>query len=515
MTREKREVFNYPATIEVLKLLTPGSLKQNLAKAVRLWVILRSLYGGNGDDVKLQLADEFTFLEWRNLFFIDAKRHHVRDSIPSLHHPECRCSKQLIDWLFTSSLSIDKVQWCQTFRQYYDIEVVELENLLLTGILTGIVTNCQPDDGGGKPQISKRFSKALTEGRLFAVTSRNLKENDFQTLVNLGWLTYKQEKDKDIYTKIDEFPGIFLSRENISLESGQKLAQEQFTNEELSAFNNSLSQPINGVQRFFIHTEYIIHPRLYNHVESLQQQLKQIWEQEKIAFLKLNYRSAKLYQDTVDCIVYPVCIYYYQRAPYLFAYGQIPQPENENAWSQINWYDYRIDRILALQELSRTTDELEKYDIPKYLIDKCWGKYPPTPNDIKHKMSEAWGFDIYQPGELLILRFNQYFYANNIQGTERDEMFAKVSPTQVQTWIKFHRLVADKASPIAPTERQHLISKVKSDRNSIYCKIDYRQNDNNIVMRLRAWGPNVEVILPWSLRQRMRKEIEETYQFYI
>jgi CRISPR-associated protein (TIGR03985 family) len=39
-------------------------------------------------------------------------------------------------------------------------------------------------------------------------------------------------------------------------------------------------------------------------------------------------------------------------------------------------------------------------------------------------------------------------------------------------------------------------------------------NDNNIVMRLRAWGPNVEVILPWHFRQRMTEDVEATYKLY-
>ena len=67
----KREVFNYPPSVEVLKILTAGSLKQNLAKAVRLWVILRSIYGDDGDEVKLELGEEFTFLQWRDLFLIN------------------------------------------------------------------------------------------------------------------------------------------------------------------------------------------------------------------------------------------------------------------------------------------------------------------------------------------------------------------------------------------------------------------------------------------------------------
>nr|WP_272819155.1 hypothetical protein [Scytonema hofmannii] len=45
----------------------------------------------------------------------------------------------------------------------------------------------------------------------------------------------------------------------------------------------------------------------------------------------MTYQSVKLYQKTVNCIVYPVCIYYYQRAPYLFAYGQVPKREKENS----------------------------------------------------------------------------------------------------------------------------------------------------------------------------------------
>jgi hypothetical protein len=66
----KREFFNYPPSVEVLKLLTPGSLKQNLAKAVRLWVILRSIYGDDIDEVKLELEEEFTFIQWCDLFFL-------------------------------------------------------------------------------------------------------------------------------------------------------------------------------------------------------------------------------------------------------------------------------------------------------------------------------------------------------------------------------------------------------------------------------------------------------------
>lgn len=259
--------------------------------------------------------------------------------------------------MFASSLSIEKRKWSQSFQKYYSIQPDELESLLLTGMMTHSQTNSQPGDdsvttsNSQKSKKSKKFSKSLSDGRLFAVTSRNLKEYDFQSLVNLGWLkkgNHQGEVNQVKYLKLDKFPEFFLTR----IEEVQN-PSEQFTNEELSAFNHSFSQPINGIQRFFIHAEYIIHPRLYNRVESLQKHLKDIWAQDNIPLVKLRYQSAKLYHDTVDCIVYPVCIYYYQRAPYLFAYGQTPKQDDKNSWSKIDWYDYRLDRILELDELPK------------------------------------------------------------------------------------------------------------------------------------------------------------------
>jgi len=48
----------------------------------------------------------------------------------------------------------------------------------------------------------------------------------------------------------------------------------------------------------------------------------------------------------------------------------------------------------------------------------------------------------------------------------------------------------------------------------IYCRVNYRTDDNNVVMRLRAWGANVEVFLPWSLRSQMAKDIEDIRKLY-
>ena len=52
---------------ELLQWLARGSLKQNLLRAIRLWVWLHSLYGNKQH--RLLLDEPFTFADWRNAFF--------------------------------------------------------------------------------------------------------------------------------------------------------------------------------------------------------------------------------------------------------------------------------------------------------------------------------------------------------------------------------------------------------------------------------------------------------------
>jgi hypothetical protein len=51
-----------PPHIPLLQWLARGSLKQNLLRAVRLWVWLPLLYGED----RLPLDDPFTFSQWRD-----------------------------------------------------------------------------------------------------------------------------------------------------------------------------------------------------------------------------------------------------------------------------------------------------------------------------------------------------------------------------------------------------------------------------------------------------------------
>ena len=45
-------------------------------------------------------------------------------------------------------------------------------------------------------------------------------------------------------------------------------------------------------------------------------------------------------------------------------------------------------------------------------------------------------------------------------------------------------------------------------------KPNARQGDPNVMQRLRAWRPRVEILLPWSLREQAAREVEQERQLY-
>jgi len=63
--------FDFLPTVELLASLVPGILSQkgNLLKAVRLWAILRSLYGEKPLSLSTDAEGFFSNAEWRDAFF--------------------------------------------------------------------------------------------------------------------------------------------------------------------------------------------------------------------------------------------------------------------------------------------------------------------------------------------------------------------------------------------------------------------------------------------------------------
>ncbi|MEH2349603.1 MAG: TIGR03985 family CRISPR-associated protein [Nostoc sp.] len=188
-------------------------------------------------------------------------------------------------------------------------------------------------------------------------------------------------------------------------------------------------------------------------------------------------------------------MYYVQRAKYLCAYGINPD-------GNMNWYSYRLERIKSEEFLEWSDDR-----VPQFLGDKYHNNNLPQPSEVQESIKKVWGFDFYQPACLMLLRFHRNFHDSYIKDTFRHETFTPIkSSKQI---IELIKKSADNSS-----QAKHLVEIVQRLPQDAYYTAKYRQNDNNVIMRLRAWGPNVEVLLPVELRSRMAKDIQETWKIY-
>ncbi len=211
-----------------------SSLKQNLPRAIRLWGWLRCLYGKTQE--RLPNYDAFTYAEWRDVFFTST--HPKGEAIPQLHDLNCNCAKTLAEWLFNPKIGIDEAEWKQSLASHVGIDEGKLNEIL--------------------------------QQRLFGVTRRSL-QADFGILAELGWLVYQNQK----YYRVDEFP-LYPSNNSDDINIAKINVRElNFLQEDLSAIAQNHSQQINGIQRFFVHLDYVIAKSTIDLVENWQWELKE------------------------------------------------------------------------------------------------------------------------------------------------------------------------------------------------------------------------------------------------
>lgn len=446
-------VFQDIPQVELLQWLARGSLKQNLLRAIRLWVWLRSLYGDHQQ--RIILDDCFSYADWRNAFF--SPTHPKGEQIPHIHDSHCFCVKTTAEWLFNEKTGIVPSQW---------------QELLLTH--TG---------------ITETKLHEILKQRLFGITRRSL-QSDLETLAKLGWLIYKNEK----YYRVKEFPTRPVTSTNETGSSKLSAYELNFLHPDLVEIAQNHSHKINGIQRFFLQLDYVIPSITIDLVSNWQDELRQLWAKTPVPPIKLIYDSARI-GNFVTCVVYPVCIYYMQRAVYLCAYGESPDRKTD-------WYNFRLDRIQDITSL-----EWDNVQIPQNLQQH----YPKlsllSPDYIAEEMSNAWGFDFYLPSSLMLLRFDRDYNDRYIQNTIRHETFKAINYQQAQSLI--HREVSQ------PQYQQSLL-KILLNRSpqDAYYQVYYRHSDNGIMMRLRAWRPKCEVIFPYELRQSIASDVAKEFQLY-
>lgn len=328
----------------------------------------------------------------------------------------------------------------------------------------------------------------LLSERLFGVTRRTL-AGDLKILASMGWLEIRRAR----YRRVPRPPSRPQTDNSSYSYPSLSAVSLNFLHPDLTAIANNLAREIGGVERFFLHVDYVVPRQALDRIDDWQTQLKQIWEMTPVPCVLLVYDSAKL-ERQVECAVYPVCIYYFQRATYLCAFGRNPQGE-------VGWYNYRLDRIEQLDRLGWTDPRL-----PQKLVLDYKNEALPAPEYIQEQMSAAWGFDFYLPVALMLLRFDRQHHRRYIRGTERHETFEPVSYREAARLLRQYARKSERDKSLA-------ILEARSPEDAYY-KAYYRQGDINVLMRVQAWRPFAEVLLPETLRQAIAAGVRQEWELY-
>ncbi len=468
-------IFEISPNPTLLQKLAKGSLEQsqNLTRAVRLWVLLRWLYSDGG---YAALPNSFTYADWRKAFFSENHQDEKLEDIENHQDSNCACTKITQQWL--SEYEVEIEQWQYTLQQQIPIPNSELEQLLAE--------------------------------RLFAQVRKSL-QSDFDLLVSRDWLqrlTNTPGRSKQ-YCRMKTLP-IVSESNNYSLDTNLTPKTQAYvasTLGKLSFLDPSfpvLAEQISAEEveedknRVFLYVDYVIPESSYleDRVDQIQSELQEIWDSGKIPPLLLTYRSA--HQNLIkECVVYPVCIYFMERAKYLCGYGTTPRDE-------INWYKYRLDRIM-----SKHLEALDWQDprIPQLLREQYRANCLPTPKTVNSMLKEAWGCDFYKETGLLLLRFERDFHQSYIEGISIHEKFKAIDCDRAARLIRQY-------TP-NPEQRQTLLEVLQSrPTTDIYYEVSYRLTDYYVVRWLRALGSKVEILLPLELRQQLALDIQRTWNQY-
>jgi CRISPR-associated protein (TIGR03985 family) len=477
----------------ILQRLVDGSLNQshNLITALRRWVLINWFYGEESNNIECNQGSGLTFKQWSECFFNQysiqlqqsfQSKHPLgrllekNNEIFKSHHRLCPCYKTAKDWLRFYSVNVD--DWLENLRENIYISKQTIVKVINDRLFAKVRKTLQGD-------INFLTAKECLECK----TSLYKKQN----------LIYRVEKLPDwIFTRVSTQPensaAIFTELNFTELaDLAKALNMLNFLDPKLAPIADKISSKAYGTRRVFLSVDYILPEEIQINVDNLQDKLQVNWRNREIKPIFFDYTSARL--GDKQCLVYPVCIYYLQRAKYLCAYGMNPNGE-------VDWYNYRLERINSLFFVDWSDER-----IPLELLDKYLKNQLPQPEDVQQEITSAWGFEINKPSRLMLLRFNQDYDKRYIQDTFRHDTFKPIkSPEQVAEIIYQYA-----NSPQEEILLNKILDKYPDDA---YYTVRYRDNDNNIVMRLLAWGANVEVLLPMELRERIARSIRQTYQFY-
>ena len=354
----------------------------------------------------------------------------------------------------------------------------------------------------------KKYELAPDRLKAFAVTSKTI-QNTFKSLLERNILCLvdcehkhyqKQPRRCDGKCQCIDLTGWQISTDKSINSSSTFNSEDSLKNSEattnFSSYINLFVEPINEVSRFYIYSDYQQLDPHKDKIKNIQDKLDAIWRKEKPVPVKLSYESAS--RGKYDAIVYPLVIHYYQRGFYLYAYGKVDGSDESCCW-----HNYRIDRIETIDILSWESD-----NIYQDIRDKCYDKDDQDLiiEEIEDRMNAAYGFDFYLKTGEMLLRFNREFHDRYIKNTWRHNKFELIEGEELETFVEQKKSKGE-ISPL-------IAERVNRFAQDAYYKMKYRIGDNTVIMRLRAWGQNVEVLAPLDLRKRMYDDLKDTWDMY-
>lgn len=468
--------FRNPPKPRLLEDFANGTLDQmqNLTRAIRLWVLVSWLYSDEG---YIALDNPFTYADWREAFFGKNYQDEKHEDIINNSDPNCACNQTTQQWFIKCNVSLN--EWRQSFLKEITIADSDLDNILAEKLFAQVRKSLQNDFD---LLVSRNWLKRLT-----SVTGRSKNYRRVEELPPISSHTENPNTDNNLTPQAQAYLAATLGMFSF-LDPSLPLLADQFSEEVVDEYNH----------RVFLYVDYLVPESspMQDAVDQFQSELQETWDSQNIAPLLLTYRSA--HQNLIkECVVYPVCIYFMERAKYLCAYGSTPRGE-------INWYKYRLDRII-----SKRLESLDWQDprVPQLLKEKYQENNLPTSKTVNNMLREAWGCDFYKETALMVLRFDRTFAQSYLQGITIHQTFTAIECDRAATLIKQY-------TP-NPDNRQILLDIIQSrPTTDIYYQVKYRLTDYYVVRWLRALGSKVEVLLPWDMRQEMVLESQNTWNLY-
>jgi CRISPR-associated protein (TIGR03985 family) len=478
--------FDYLPTPAVLERLSQGQLINRWSRSLRLWWLLRSLYG---QDIAWQasLPNPFRYADFREKVFAPCHgtADHASVETLSIHcqGSQCLCQRSLRTLLSEPNGAVNWSTWVADMQQQ-----------------TG---------------LPKSVWQAAAHTTPFRIGHRSLRD-DLKVLVEQGWLKSAGRGYFQCVPAV-EWPTLVVRTSTLTAtdllstsdiwELLPVLESVAFVQPNLEVLVNRLweyaAQSSSGHQgwanepekRIFIHFDYVLSPEMQEQVDTHQNTIEQIWQTSDGGTIQFEYWLTQQ-ERTATVRVYPVCFHYARRAKYLSAYG--PDPKGI-----VGWHNYRLDRIVSERVMVLPWGDPTVPQTLKELRDT--GELP-TPQDVDAALEAAWGFNFYLPRAWLLMRFSPWFARWYVDQTERHDTFGPVTYDVLQDLVSQH---------VPPSEQAAVLSVIQArSPQDVYYAGWIRMGDINVVMRLRDWRPQGEVIAPWGLRQRMAVEVQEEMAHY-